>query len=120
MIWTLFLDDERTPTWDLGPDVLVARTCDQARELVNEFGCPSVISFDHDLGTPETGLSFLWWLIDEDLDDRLDLATVTRVIVHSMNPTRAKNIAELWNGYASTELNSDVQAELRPRRSITK
>jgi hypothetical protein len=118
MIWTLFLDDERLPTYDLWQDVLIARSCDGARKLVSDLGVPSVISFDHDLGTPETGLSFLWWLIDENLDDRLDLSTITRVIVHSMNPTGAQNIAGLWNGYAK-EIHSDVQAEIRPRQSLT-
>ncbi len=115
MTWTLFLDDERAPSWWL-TDVLVARDCDEARALVREMGCPSVISFDHDLGKPETGLTFLWWMIDEDLDGRLDLKAVTRVIVHSMNPTGAGNIAGLWDGYAR-DIESDVRAEVQPYRA---
>lgn len=115
MTWTLFLDDERAPTWDLGSEVLIARDCDEARKLVSEMGVPSVISFDHDLGKFESGLTFMWWLVDESLDDRLDLMKVTRVIVHSMNPTGASNIAYLWDGYAQ-ELGSKVRAEIQPYR----
>lgn len=113
MTWILFLDDERAPTWDLGPDVLVARTCDEACNLINELGLPSIISFDHDLGTPSSGHTFLWWLIDESLDDRLDLMKVERVIVHSLNPTGASNIAGLWDGYAK-DIGSEVRAEIAP------
>lgn len=113
MTWTLFLDDERNPTWELELDALVARNCNEARALVIEFGCPTVISFDHDLGTSESGLTFMWWLVEESLEDRLDLMQVNRVIVHSMNPTGARNIAGLWDGYAQ-EIDSKVRAELLP------
>jgi len=122
MTWHLFLDDERAPTFDLG-EVLVARDCDEAIALVNDLGVPELISFDHDLGSDENGrvkptaMTFLWWLIDQDLDDQLDLSQVKRVIVHSRNPEGAKNIASLWDGYAANELKSDVRAELRPRAS---
>lgn len=115
MTWTLFLDDERAPTCDLGTEVLVARDCDEARKLVIEMGVPSVISFDHDLGKFESGLTFAWWLVDESLDDRLDLTKVERVIVHSMNPTGARNIAGLWDGYA-VDIGSEVRAEIQPYR----
>ena len=117
MTWTLFLDDERTPTWSLGADVLIARDCDEARKLVSEMGVPSVISFDHDLGTTESGFTFMWWLVDESLDKRLDLTKVTRVIVHSMNPTGARNIAGLWDGYAQ-DIGSKVRAEIKPYKHI--
>ena len=117
MTWTLFLDDERAPTRDLGSEVLVARDCDEARKLVSEMGVPSVISFDHDLGKPESGFTFMLWLVDESLDEHLDLMKVKRVIVHSMNPTGARNIAGLWDGYA-LDLGSEVRAEIQPYRYI--
>lgn len=126
MTWTLFLDDERTPTWDLGQEVLIARDCDEAERLVQELGCPEVISFDHDLGSDADGkvkptaMKFLWWLIDEDLDGHIDLNAVKRIIVHSRNETGARNIAELWNDFAKHELDSDLRAEIRPRKTLTK
>ena len=119
MTWTLFLDDERAPTLDLGTEVLIARDCDEARKFVTEMGVPSVISFDHDLGKSELAMTFMWWLVDESLDNRLDLMKVTRVIVHSMNPTGARNIAGLWDGYAK-DLGSEVRAEIQPYRYIRK
>ena len=123
--WRLFLDDERSPTWDLG-EVLIARDCDEAIALVKELGVPEWISFDHDLGKFDTGVTkpvattFLWWLIEQDLDGNLDLSEIKRIIVHSRNESGARNIAELWNGYALNELKSDVRAELRPRATLTK
>jgi hypothetical protein len=120
MNWTLFLDDERMPKYNLGDDVLIARDCEEAKDLIADYGCPTCISFDHDLGSDENGmvrptaLKFLHWLIDEDLDGLIDLKKITRVIVHSLNPTGARNIASLWDGYASSELKSDVRAEISP------
>ena len=115
--WNLFLDDEREPTWELyQPEI--ARSFDEAVELVRQFGVPDVISFDYDLGRDvPTGKDFLGWLVEEHLDGRLDLNTVKRVIVHSANPVGARNIELLWNGFASSELDFELKAELRPRTS---
>jgi hypothetical protein len=114
MAWTLFLDDERTPHWFLshnGEDVLVARSSDEARQLIADFGLPERISFDHDLGGADTGMVFLWWLIDEDMEGHFDLKTITHVYVHSLNPIGTKNIQELWDGYAR-----DIGSEVRAKR----
>lgn len=123
--WRLFLDDERTPTWDLG-DVEVAIDSDEAIRIVLERGTvPELISLDHDLGKDADGkikptaMKFLWWLIEMDLDGHLDLMNLKRVIIHSRNEQGAQNLAGLWNGYAA-DIKSDVQAELRPRQSLTK
>ena len=61
----LFLDDLRTPpdnTWD------VVRSYDEAIEFVMTHGVPNVISFDHDLGTEESGYDFAKWLVESELD----------------------------------------------------
>jgi hypothetical protein len=124
MTWRLFLDDERSPTYDLG-DVLVAIDSDEAIRLVTELGFPEWISLDHDLGkdldgaVKPTAMKFLWWLIDMDLDGNLDLREIKRVIIHSRNPEGSKNLAGLWDGYAA-DIGSPVRAELRPRQSLTK
>lgn len=120
--WTLFLDDEREPTWHLGHDVTIARSHYEATEMVVLLGIPEVISFDHDLGSMNgknlpTGKDFLGWLIKEHLDGRFDLNKVRQVIVHSANPIGARNIAELWNGFSRSVLDTEIQAELRPRTS---
>lgn len=119
MDWTLFLDDERSPSWFL-TDVLIARDCNEARKLIAELGCPSVISFDHDLGTPENGFSFMKWLVEEDLEERIDLNSVKKVFVHSMNPVGAQNIAKLWDGYADEIKGSEVRAKVQPYRYKSK
>ena len=123
--WRLFLDDERSPTWDLG-EVEVAIDSDEAIRLVLERGAvPELISLDHDLGkdadgkVKPTSMKFLWWLVDMDLDGHLDLLGIKRVIIHSRNTEGAKNLAGLWDGYAA-DIKSDVRAELRPRQSLTK
>lgn len=119
--WRLFLDDERFPTSDLGNPV-IARDCAEAIELVNEFGIPELISFDHDLGfehgnVKPSAMSFLHWLIDQHLDGKLDCSRIKRVIVHSANPPGAANIASLWNSFAkATDIS--VKAELRPRTTL--
>ena len=123
--WRLFLDDERSPTWDLG-EVEVAIDSDEAIRIVLERGTvPELISLDHDLGkdtdgkVKPTAMKFLWWLVDQDLDGVLDLTAIKRVIIHSRNTEGAKNLAGLWDGYAA-DIKSDVRAELRPRQSLTK
>lgn len=123
MTWNLFLDDEREPTHDLEP-VLVARDVQEAITLIQNFGLPKMISFDHDLGKDSNGdvkpnaMKLMWYLIDGDLDGSFDLNTVERIIVHSRNPTGSKNLQELWNGYSKNELRSGVLAELHPRNSL--
>lgn len=116
MSYTLFLDDLRSPSEDLGADVLVVRNCVSAENAVCEHGVPAVISFDHDLGENEpTAMAFMWWLIEAHLDERLDLNQVKEVIIHSANPVGAANLAGLWDGFTSSELNSAVRAQLKPR-----
>jgi hypothetical protein len=120
--WSLFLDDEREPSSYLPHDIVVSRSFQEAVLLVQDFGVPELISFDHDLGSTngvnhKSGKDFLIWLIDEHLDSRIDLGNVKEVIVHSANPVGAKNIAELWNGFCGSELNTEVKAILRPRTS---
>src|SRR5688572_19946859 len=98
MSYTLFLDDIRAPGWDLGLDVLVARSCSQAEAIVEDMGLPEVISFDHDLGKNEpVAMAFMWWLIDSHLDGRFDLSTIKEVIIHSANPVGSQNLQGLWD-----------------------
>jgi hypothetical protein len=116
MTYTLFLDDIRDPTWDLGQDVYVVRTVSDAVTAVAALGVPVVISFDHDLGKREpTAMEFMWFLVESHLDKTLDLNAVKRIIIHSANPVGAANLAGLWNGFARHELQTGVVAEIKPR-----
>lgn len=98
---------------------------DDVSRILNEFGCPAVISFDHDLGQFADGrikpnaMSALHELIDRHLFNDLDLNNVRRVIVHTQNPSGMRNLQGLWDGFSADELQSGVKAEILPRTSIT-
>lgn len=98
----LLLDDERdfkTARFPATPSHH-ARTLDEARDLVNRYGLPRVISFDHDLGASgETGLTFMWELINGHLDGIWDCSVIKEVRVHSSNPPGAENLMVLWEGF---------------------
>lgn len=82
MTWKLYLDDIRNPP----PGFDCARSSGHAIDLVTEFGPPSHMSLDHDLGGDDTAMRFLKWLSTEHYD-----ATFTYT-VHSANPVGAANI----------------------------
>lgn len=114
-MYTLFLDDLRSPTKDL-ENVKIARNVSQAIELVEKNGLPSVISFDHDLGEGEfTSPRFMWWLIDQHLDEKLDLNSIKKIFIHSANPVGAENLKGTWDGFSSCELTSGVLSVINTR-----
>lgn len=118
--WELFLDDYRHPNQvfrdkrALDGQMRIARSSQEAKTMLESYGCPTFISFDHDLaddhyvGMPEynanskeeTGYDFAKWLVWKDLE------TLGKFIpkefafnVHSMNPVGAANIREYLNSY---------------------
>ena len=124
--WKLFLDDERTPkddTWT------IARTAQEAKDLIAQKGCPVAIAFDHDLGytipqemigkdprdypmvkTPigyfregiiieETGLDFAKWFANQVLDGAITLPEDFAFSVHSSNPEGHKNIQSYMDSF---------------------
>jgi hypothetical protein len=98
--WRLFLDDERYPVttgW------MIARSSAEAIELCKEYGFPSFITFDHDLGGEDTALVFINWMIDRTLDsvstDRPPLQFPKSYSVHSQNPVGAANIKSLMDSF---------------------
>ena len=121
MTWYLFLDDERTHTlYEYDPrDVLTSLDCSNAILLIEELGLPAVISFDHDLGDVPNAMTLMKYLVDGHLDGHFDLNTIDRIIIHSRNPEGSKNLQGLWDGFATSELDSGVRAEMRPRKTLT-
>lgn len=66
MRYRLFLDDDRAPPND-GEEWLIARTFEEATYLVNQYGYPSFVSFDNDLGEGRIeGRDFAKWLVNHD------------------------------------------------------
>jgi len=104
----LYLDDIRVPVhvgsgFKDTPGWLMARTYDEAVNLVQLHGCPIYISFDHDLGdeNAKTGYDFAKWLVDQDLDNNI-IPTEFEFNVHSANPVGAANITNLLDAYLKT------------------
>jgi hypothetical protein len=96
-MYKLYLDDIRIPknksNW------IIARSYNEAIIIVNKFGCPNYISFDHDLGTDKSGLDFVKWLIEKDLDNPGFIPDNFKFNVHSANPVGKENIEGLLNDY---------------------
>lgn len=96
--YSLFLDDERFPPDD-GRDWKIARSYDEAIQIVTDHGWPAHISFDHDLGDGvPTGYDLAKWLVDADLDGIGVFDGLTWAI-HSQNPVGAANITGLFESY---------------------
>lgn len=97
MSWELFLDDERYPVND---SMVIARSFDEAVELVMRNGMPVFISFDHDLGPDmKTGFDFVKWMVEAIQDGRIDLPDYFGYSVHSQNPIGKKNIIGLLDPF---------------------
>jgi hypothetical protein len=124
MVWTLFLDDERDPATVasasyrrsiglpplssveeallLSPDLVVARSFEEAAAAVAERGAPAFVFFDHDLGDGPagavSGADFARYLIERDLDLG-DLPAGFRWLAHSANPIGRANIDGILAAY---------------------
>jgi len=98
---TLYIDDIREPknTFDY-----IARSSEEAIELIDKNGCPNFISFDHDLGGEDTSMIIIKWLVNKDLDmyeknKELFIPIDFTFNVHSANPVGASNIEGFLNSY---------------------
>lgn len=75
------------------PDFKWAKSASEAIALVNEFGVPSFMALDHDLGTHDV-FQFLHWLSKEHIQFPPEWHA------HSANPSGVKNInafMESWH-----------------------
>jgi hypothetical protein len=104
----LFLDDLRTidmvypnynpKDWNIATDYF------EFVKLIQKFGLPNFISFDHDLGLKsvdangdeKTGYDCAKWLVDYCLDNNLNLP---KWQVHSANPVGRANISAYLNNF---------------------
>lgn len=104
--YKLYLDDERIPSSDWAKDglpVIIVRNVGDFKAIINTFGLPVSISFDHDLGDNlPTGYNAVQWLVN---DKEFDLRKV-EIHVHSANPVGTKNIyglVESWNKFLNSQ-----------------
>ncbi|MDR6503911.1 hypothetical protein J2785_007104 [Burkholderia ambifaria] len=76
------------------------RSSAEAIDLLQTYGCPKLVSFDHDLGGDDTAMVVVRWLIERDLDQGGQfIPPEFRFQVHSANPVGRENIAGLLGGY---------------------
>lgn len=108
MTYKLYLDDVRNPpdnTW------ILARSYDEATDLVCQRGIPEFVSFDHDLadehyGYPngashleKTGYHFAMFLIELDRSGEMPWPDNFDYAIHSMNPSGRKRIKDAFEDY---------------------
>lgn len=92
----LYIDDLRNPQQPLD----IARNSQEAINYVKQNGCPSYISFDHDLGGDDTAMNFVKWLVEYDMDQNGTVIPENFDFnVHSANPVGAKNIESYLLSY---------------------
>ena len=113
--YRLFVDDERDPAFleflirqgsrDITPDGpwVIARTQQEAEQIIAVRGLPEMISFDHDYGPPEAGNGhdLAEWLVEQALDGSLDLRAL-KYQVHSRNPVGQVNIRGVLDSYLNS------------------
>lgn len=93
----MFLDDCRNPSIENFD--IICRSYNEAIKYVKENGIPDYISFDHDLGTDETGYDFAKWLVNSDIENMYIFPDGFSFNVHSANPIGKRNIESLLNSY---------------------
>ncbi len=91
----LYIDDIRNPEGIFD----IARTSNEAIEYMKTNGCPSYISWDHDLGGSDTSMVVVNWMIETDLDNNGFIPCDFSFFVHSANPVGAANIESKLNNY---------------------
>lgn len=92
MSWRLFIDDERDIAVIDNDSWFMARSYQEAVDLVSRMGMPISIDFDHDLGDGPTGAAFADWLIGCMLNKMWKFPNSFSYYVHSQNPIGANNI----------------------------
>ncbi len=100
----IYLDDLRTPP--AGQEWVVVRSSYEAIEFVKNNGMPVYWSFDHDLGSDDTTMVFLKWLIEYDMDNAGTIIPADFTYnIHSANPVGVKNIDGILCSYLSFKNN---------------
>ena len=92
----IYLDDERSPKVEQFDHLI--RTPLHFKLLVSKLRSVSYISFDHDLGSIQTGYDCAKWLVRYDMSNGI-LAPGFTFNVHSANPVGATNIRNYLNNY---------------------
>jgi len=97
----MFLDDIRMPSdRGMSDDMVIVRSSNDAIDYLNTHGCPSFISFDHDLGGDDTSMTVVNFIIEADLETGGTYIPEDFTFnVHSDNPVGRDNIIGKLGGY---------------------
>lgn len=87
--WKLFIDDERMPTQS---DFIIARNSYDAIWMIENYGLPTEIAFDHDLGGQDTAMRLVAFLEELVYNKEVELPEFFTFSVHSQNPVGKRNI----------------------------
>ena len=98
----MWLDDIRIPPTS---EWVWAKTYENAVSLIEKNGLPEHISFDHDLGDSEakTGYDLAKWIVNADLDGKIDIPMTWTYALHTANPVGRENIRSLLDNYLSSK-----------------
>jgi 5'-nucleotidase len=113
MHWKIFLDGERFPkdtSW------MIARSADEAVVLIAQYGYPSEMSLDFDLGKNKpTGLDFLKQITDEVMSSwpNLDFPEV-EFECHSNDIDGRCKILGLWKSFQNKLARKNARTDLMP------
>lgn len=117
-MYKMFIDDERFPKGyfpklksflselslnlinkDIFGFFIISRNYDQTVNLINQYGIPEFISFDHDLGDSKDGYEIARFMIEQDLDGKKCFPSNFSFYVHSQNPIGKENIQNILMSY---------------------
>ena len=105
--YILFLDDERSTemvdrsAWPDGMHILIARSTEDAKDIIYRWGDPAFCSFDHDLGGDDSTMVFLKWYANEY--GTMNTVVIPAFVVHSANPVGAKNIIAFMDSWKRSQ-----------------
>lgn len=92
--YRLYIDDERYPST---PDWLIARSSLEATLMIQKYGLPYHIAFDHDLRFDINGgecnvITFIDWFSDKIVSYSTMIPSSFSYSIHSSNPDGARKI----------------------------
>lgn len=125
-IHRLYIDDVRELPFyyrDKRHPWTIIRTYAQAIAWLETYGCPDVISFDHDLGDPENGSGYdiAKYIVERDMNEGGKfIPEYFTYTVHSANIIGAANIVGLLDQYLrEKQIVRDAKQRILDRQSKT-
>jgi hypothetical protein len=94
MTYKMYLDDVRPMPADFDVHCTDYKS---AVQYIQQFGLPIFISYDHDLGTEESGFTLAKFIVNYCIDNN---KKVPKYTVHSANPVGAENIRSYMDNFA--------------------